>query len=204
MQQRPFARRRDPLAADLPSSSDRASHRPCKRHRPNLRTRPRASFPPQIRYIIGNEGCERFSFYGMRNILTPFLVSTARCCCTCPEGPSAPGAAKEVFHTFVIGVYFFPLLGGWIADRILGKYRTILWLLAGVLHRPVLPGGCSTTTSTASTPAWRWWRWDRAASSRWWPRSWATSSTSRTSAWPRIAFDAFYWIINFGSCSPRC
>jgi POT family proton-dependent oligopeptide transporter len=28
----------------------------------------------------------------------------------------------------VIGVYFFPLLGGWIADRLLGKYRTILWL----------------------------------------------------------------------------
>ena len=39
-----------------------------------------------------------------------------------------PGLAKEVFHTFVIGVYFFPLLGGWLADRFLGKYRTILWL----------------------------------------------------------------------------
>ncbi|MBA4073251.1 MAG: MFS transporter, partial [Gemmatimonas sp.] len=32
--------------------------------------------PFQIRYIIGNEGCERFSFYGMRNILTVFLVSS--------------------------------------------------------------------------------------------------------------------------------
>ena len=31
-------------------------------------------FPPQIRYIIGNEAAERFSFYGMRNILTVFLV----------------------------------------------------------------------------------------------------------------------------------
>ena len=29
----------------------------------------KARFPRQIRYIIGNEGCERFSFYGMRNIL---------------------------------------------------------------------------------------------------------------------------------------
>ena len=29
--------------------------------------------PGQIPYIIANEGCERFSFYGMRNILTPFL-----------------------------------------------------------------------------------------------------------------------------------
>ncbi len=32
--------------------------------------------PPQVPYIIGNEACERFSFYGMRNILTPFLVTS--------------------------------------------------------------------------------------------------------------------------------
>ena len=25
-------------------------------------------------FIVGNEACERFSFYGMRNILTVFLV----------------------------------------------------------------------------------------------------------------------------------
>ena len=37
----------------------------------------RARLPRQIAYIIGNEGCERFSFYGMRNILTQFLVSSA-------------------------------------------------------------------------------------------------------------------------------
>ncbi|MBE2212128.1 MAG: MFS transporter, partial [Xanthomonadaceae bacterium] len=35
--------------------------------------------------------------------------------------------AKEVFHTFVIGVYFFPLLGGWLSDRFFGKYNTVLW-----------------------------------------------------------------------------
>src|SRR5262245_27890792 len=28
---------------------------------------PKAPIPKQIRYISGNEGCERFSFYGMRN-----------------------------------------------------------------------------------------------------------------------------------------
>ena len=30
----------------------------------------------------------------------------------------------------MIGVYFFPLLGGWLADRFFGKYHTILWLSA--------------------------------------------------------------------------
>ena len=86
---------------------------------------PRAPIPKQIRYIIGNEGCERFSFYGMRNILTVFLVSSLLL--YLPEGERARGA-KDVFHTFVIGVYFFPLLGGWLADRFFGKYHTIFWL----------------------------------------------------------------------------
>jgi POT family proton-dependent oligopeptide transporter len=86
---------------------------------------PKAPIPKQIRYIIGNEGCERFSFYGMRNILTVFLVSSLLL--YLPEG-ERERSAKDVFHTFVIGVYFFPLLGGWLADRFYGKYNTIFWL----------------------------------------------------------------------------
>jgi POT family proton-dependent oligopeptide transporter len=80
-------------------------------------------FPPQIRYIIGNEAAERFSFYGMRNILTVFLVEYLL-----RNHPQGPAAAQSVFHIFVGGVYFFPLLGGWLSDRFLGKYRTILWV----------------------------------------------------------------------------
>ncbi len=81
--------------------------------------------PRQIPYIIANEACERFSFYGMRNILTPFLVTTLLL--YAPEAERA-GIAKDVFHAFVIGVYFFPLLGGWMADRFFGKYNTVLWM----------------------------------------------------------------------------
>ena len=84
-----------------------------------------AKMPPQIPFIIANEGCERFSFYGMRNILTVFLMTSLLL--AIPE-PLRKGEAKEVFHTFVIGVYFFPLLGGWLADRFFGKYNTIFWL----------------------------------------------------------------------------
>ncbi|MFZ6656741.1 oligopeptide:H+ symporter [Undibacterium sp. TJN19] len=84
-----------------------------------------AQMPKQIPYIIANEGCERFSFYGMRNILTPFLITSLLL--SMPESMRA-GMAKEVFHTFVIGVYFFPLLGGWLADRFFGKYNTVFWL----------------------------------------------------------------------------
>ncbi len=81
--------------------------------------------PRQIPFIIGNEACERFSFYGMRNILTPFLVTSLLL--YAPQAERA-GLAKDVFHSFVIGVYLFPLLGGWISDRWTGKYQTVLWL----------------------------------------------------------------------------
>jgi POT family proton-dependent oligopeptide transporter len=86
---------------------------------------PDAPLPRQIPYIIANEGCERFSFYGMRNILTIFLAGTMYA--YLPEG-EAKAQAKDVFHIFVMGVYFFPLLGGWLADRFFGKYDTIFWL----------------------------------------------------------------------------
>ena len=85
----------------------------------------KARLPRQVPYIIGNEACERFSFYGMRNILVQFLVSSV-ILAYLPEAERA-STAKEVFHSFVIGVYFFPLLGGWLSDRFFGKYNTVLW-----------------------------------------------------------------------------
>ncbi len=86
---------------------------------------PPARLPRQVPYIIGNEACERFSFYGMRNILVQFMISSV-ILAYLPEA-DREGAAKDVFHSFVIGVYFFPLLGGWLSDRFFGKYNTVLW-----------------------------------------------------------------------------
>ncbi|TWI12069.1 MFS transporter [Aerolutibacter ruishenii] len=82
--------------------------------------------PRQIPYIIGNEGCERFSFYGMRNILVQFLI-TGLLLQHIAAGSERELAAKDLMHEFMIGVYFFPLLGGYLADRFFGKYNTILW-----------------------------------------------------------------------------
>jgi POT family proton-dependent oligopeptide transporter len=83
--------------------------------------------PPQIPFIIGNEACERFSFYGMRNILTVFLIDWLLAN-QIPGRGDREAAAKATFHLFVFGVYFTPLLGGFLADRYLGKYRTILYI----------------------------------------------------------------------------
>ncbi|MGH8077112.1 MAG: MFS transporter, partial [Lysobacter sp.] len=68
-------------------------------------TTEQGKLPRQIPYIIGNEACERFSFYGMRNILTPFLITSLLLSAPLAE---RAGHAKEVYHPFVIGVYFFP------------------------------------------------------------------------------------------------
>jgi hypothetical protein len=108
---------------------------------------PQAPIPKQIRYIIGNEGCERFSFYGMRNILTVFLVSSLLL--YLPEAERARGA-KDVFHTFVIGVYFFPLLGGWLTDRFLANTTRSFgsaWFTAWVRRA----WRCSSRTAPPST-----------------------------------------------------
>lgn len=55
--------------------------------------------------IIGNEAAERFSFYGMRNILVAFLAG--HMLLDLPETQRGP-EAREIFHTFMMGVYFFP------------------------------------------------------------------------------------------------
>ena len=78
-----------------------------------------ATFPPQIKYIVCNEACERFSYYGMRAILTVFMVSHL----AMPKHE-----ATAVYHWFVSACYFTPLLGAWISARFWGKYKTIMTL----------------------------------------------------------------------------
>ncbi len=151
--------------------------------------------PRQIPYIIANEGCERFSFYGMRNILTPFLISTLLL--FLPESERT-GEAKHVFHTFVIGVYFFPLLGGWLADRFFGKYNTVFWLslvyCAGhaclAIFEDNVKGfyvglGLIALGSGGIKPLVSSFVGDQF------------DQTNKDKA--KLVFDAFYWIINFGS-----
>jgi len=66
--------------------------------------------PPGVPYIIGNEGAERFSFYGMRTILigfmTQFLVNKSGVLEGMPENE-----AQGWFHQFVSSVYWMPIIG---------------------------------------------------------------------------------------------
>ncbi|MGF1466299.1 MAG: MFS transporter [Sandaracinaceae bacterium] len=90
-------------------------------------------FPPGIPFIVGNEGAERFSYYGMRAILYIYLA--ALYVQFLPEAQvgaeataDAEARATAVTHLFMAGVYAFPMVGAILADRLLGKYPVILWV----------------------------------------------------------------------------
>src|ERR687897_657064 len=88
---------------------------------------PLTTMPPGIPYIVGNEAAERFSFYGMKAILTVFMTQYLLDASGAKDTMS-PEDAKFWVHTFVVAGYTFPLLGAIISDWLLGKYLTILWL----------------------------------------------------------------------------
>ncbi|MFM9996853.1 MAG: POT family MFS transporter [Phycisphaerales bacterium] len=81
--------------------------------------------PPGVPFIIGNELAERFSFYGMKGILTVFMTKHLLDSAGQPDFMSDE-KAKGVYHLFTAAAYFFPLLGAIIADVFWGKYKTIL------------------------------------------------------------------------------
>src|SRR5262245_34311610 len=145
--------------------------------------------PPQVPYIIGNEGCERFSFYGMRNILVAFLTG---------HFLLAEDDARAKFHLFVSAVYFFPLLGGYLADRFWGKYKTILWLSI------VYCFGHLCLALAEGTPSAFYFGLFLIALGSGGIKPCVSAFvgdqfTEKNKHLARPVFEAFYWMINFGS-----
>uniref|UniRef100_A0A914HDU5 Uncharacterized protein n=1 Tax=Globodera rostochiensis TaxID=31243 RepID=A0A914HDU5_GLORO len=77
------------------------------------------SYPTGVFFMLGNEFCERFSFYGMRAILIIYLVV---------DHQLSDNVAKMVYHSFVSLAYFSPLFGSILADNFFGRFRVILWV----------------------------------------------------------------------------
>ena len=80
--------------------------------------------PPGIPFIIGNEVAERFSFYGMRSVLLAYMTLYL----TQPDGELAVFGAKSAeawVHLFVGSAYFFPIIGGLIADAFWGNIKPL-------------------------------------------------------------------------------
>lgn len=101
--------------------------------------------PKSVFYIIGNEFCERFSYYGMKAILAIYLVKSLGL---------TENVATIVIHSFNFFAYFFSLLGGLIADCWLGKYRTISYLSVAYVFGITLLSTSSLPLSSSTCSAW--------------------------------------------------
>uniref|UniRef100_A0A4W4GMV8 Solute carrier family 15 member 2 n=1 Tax=Electrophorus electricus TaxID=8005 RepID=A0A4W4GMV8_ELEEL len=77
------------------------------------------NYPVSIGFIVVNEFCERFSYYGMKAVLTLYFINYLQW---------NNNLSTAVYHAFSSLCYFTPLLGALIADSWLGKFRTIIYL----------------------------------------------------------------------------
>ncbi|WP_371778952.1 peptide MFS transporter [Streptosporangium subroseum] len=79
--------------------------------------------PRGLATLFGTELWERFSWYGLRAILATFMVAS----------PVAGGlglteaTAQAIVGIYGALIYLVALPGGWIADRVLGARRAVLW-----------------------------------------------------------------------------
>lgn len=89
-------------------------------------------FPSGIPFIIGNEGAERFSYYGLRQILYVYLAALyGRMLAAGVASPAELDPqvrSTQIAHLFMAAAYAFPMIGAILADRLLGKFRVILYV----------------------------------------------------------------------------
>ncbi|XP_072469985.1 solute carrier family 15 member 2 isoform X1 [Notamacropus eugenii] len=78
-----------------------------------------SNYPVSIAFIVVNEFCERFSYYGMKAVLTLYFLYFLHW---------SEDTSTSVYHAFSSLCYFTPLLGAVMADSWLGKFRTIIYL----------------------------------------------------------------------------
>jgi len=78
--------------------------------------------PRGLSTLFFTEMWERFSYYGMRAILTLYMTKSLI------EGGLGfdEKYASVIYATYVSSVWYLPLVGGWLADRILGARRAVL------------------------------------------------------------------------------
>ena len=78
--------------------------------------------PRGLSTLFFTEMWERFSYYGMRAILTLYMTKSLA------EGGLAfdEKYASVIYATYVSSVWYLPLIGGWLADKVFGARRAVL------------------------------------------------------------------------------
>ena len=87
-----------------------------------IHTKPlRDKHPKGLYTLFATEMWERFSYYGMRSLFTLYLTAEL-------VGGGfglSRTEALELYAIFTGLVYLTPILGGWVADNLLGQRKTI-------------------------------------------------------------------------------
>src|SRR5262247_36475 len=78
--------------------------------------------PGGLSTLFFTEMWERFSYYGMRAILTLYMTKSL------VEGGLGfdEKYASVIYATYVSSVWYLPLIGGWLADKVFGARRAVL------------------------------------------------------------------------------
>jgi proton-dependent oligopeptide transporter, POT family len=94
--------------------------------------------PKGLAYLTFTETWERFSYYGMQTLLVLYMVNELllpghienvaffESFRTLYGGIEGQALASAIFGTYTSLVYLTPILGGFLADRVLGKRRTVM------------------------------------------------------------------------------
>jgi POT family proton-dependent oligopeptide transporter len=95
--------------------------------------------PKGLGYLAFTEAWERFSYYGMQTLLVLYMVNFLLRPGEVEQvagieqlralygGIDGQPFASAIFGTYAASVYLTPIFGGWLADRVLGKRRTVLF-----------------------------------------------------------------------------
>lgn len=78
----------------------------------------KGTYPRQLWYLFSIEMWERFCFYGMRGMLTVFMVDQLLL---------ADGTATLQYGAIQAFIYIFTFVGGLFADKILGFRKSLFW-----------------------------------------------------------------------------
>ena len=78
---------------------------------------PATGHPPGLYVLFFTELWERYSFYSMMAILTLYMDEVLH---------FDAGRIGSVYGGYIGGVYLMPLIGGYLADRVLGFYRAVI------------------------------------------------------------------------------
>uniref|UniRef100_A0A914UUJ9 Solute carrier family 15 member 1 n=1 Tax=Plectus sambesii TaxID=2011161 RepID=A0A914UUJ9_9BILA len=121
-------------AVDLPQPAPPA-FKPAETWPEMIKAWPKTTF-----CIVSNEFCERFSYYGMRTVLTLYLLNVLK---------FSDNASTVFFNGFTVLCYATPVLGSILADGYIGKFKTIMFVSLLYALGQIVLAFSSTQTATS-------------------------------------------------------